>query len=311
MKKVIILFILVFLTLSSFAAEDWAILKDDIPSNLILRELIKPQGRISYCIDGSQTQVLPDINKVFQMWFDNVLSYRNIYPDFDNTFKDIVPILERKNKMVVQQCATPFRERGLQNQKINNFVSQRPGYNFAQNKPLLRLTFCYKKECLEPTISGACKAVNNFERRIFVALDADNITATLAHELGHTLALGDVLYGLGREDRDLGHFTLDTMMYKNGPFTCDDADAIVAVLYMAMKKPKTFYSFCGDRLFENGHERDFFFLEKPFDKEYKKYKKLENLNRLYDKPIKEIQADFNMRMLQFKLQQNPDYIKSM
>ena len=309
MKKFFAVFMLIFLTLPGFCAEDWAILKNNISSNQILKTLIQPQGRVSYCIDGTQTQIIPDINKIFQMWFDNVLSYRNIYPDFDETFKEILPILERKNKMILQQCATPFDLQNNQGEVLQGFISQRPGYKFANQKPLLRISFCYKEECLAPNVGGFCEVENKPEKNIIAALDAKNIIVSLAHELGHTLSIGDVLYAKERNDYHYGYHNLNTIMYSHEGFTCDDADSIVALLYMAMEKPKTFYSFCGTRLFENGERKPLKFLKNSFSKDFKKYEKLENLNYIYDKPIKEMAAEFNIRMLKLKFQQDPNYIK--
>jgi len=310
MRRVLSLFIFIFLTFPLFAAEDWFVLKDNISSNQILKELLSPKGKISYCIDGSQTQIVPDIEKTFQLWFDNVLSYRNIYPDFDNTFKEILPILERKNKMSVQQCATPLKRTGLLGQKINNFDSQRIGYKLAAQKPLLRINFCYRQECLAENVGGACERENKPERNIFIAKDTDNLIVSLAHELGHTLGIADVLYAKDTQAENLGYFTTDTIMTNLPGFTCDDADGIVAILYMALKKPKTFYSFCGTRFFENGQAQSLNLLERTFDKDYKKYKKLENLNRLNDKGIKDLAFDYYTRNLEYKLKQNPDNIKN-
>ena len=133
----------------------------------------------------------------------------------------------------------------------------------------------------------------------------------MAHELGHTLSIGDVLYAKEKNDYRYGYHNLDTIMYTHEGFTCDDADSIVAILYMAMEKPKTFYSFCGDKIFENGERKPLKILKNSFGKDLKKYEKLENLNKIYDKPIKEMASDFNIRMLQLKLKQDPDYIKNM
>lgn len=311
MRKVLSLFVFIFLAWPLFAAEDWAVLKNNISSNKVLKALISPNGRVSYCIDGTQTQIIPDIEKIFQMWFDNVLSYRNIYPNFDETFKEILPILERKNKMALQQCATPFYLQNAKGEELKGFISQKIGYKFAQNKPLLRISFCYKSECLAPNVGGFCELENIPEKKVIAALDAKNIVVSLAHELGHTLSIGDVLYGKENNDYVFGYHNLSTIMYTHEGFTCDDADSVVALLYMAMEKPKTFYSFCGDRVFENGEKKTFKFLKNSFSKDSKKYEKLENLNRVYDKPIREMAADFNTRMLKFKLQQDPDYIKNM
>lgn len=305
MKK---LFLSIFLFLSFFpvlalAKEEWTPFKDHIGTNKVLKALVSSQGQASYCIDGTQIQVIPDVNKVFQIWFDNVLSYRDIYPDFDKTFKDILPILKRQNKLVLQQCATPFSSNGIKgsiymNKDIKGFLSQQKGYKFATTKPLLRIAFCKNKECFNyDRIGGSCQLKNVFEKRILISIDGTDPVESLLHELGHALSFGDVKYGQKGNDRDYGYYTTDTLMANAKYLTCDDADGIVSVLYMALNKEKTFYSFCGTRIFEQGKVARWKSIVNTFTSEGRKYRVLKDLNRHFDKPLIEQQKAFREKQL--------------
>ncbi|MBQ4493329.1 MAG: hypothetical protein II972_01835 [Elusimicrobiaceae bacterium] len=299
MRKFLVLSSLIFLTLPGFCAENWAILKGNISANLILKELIQPKGRISYCIDGTQTQVIPDIEKTFQMWFDNVLSYRNVYPNFDETFKEILPILERKNKMFLQNCGSPFDFK-----ETKNFLTQKKGYNFSLKRPILRISFCSQKECFPASDTlGSCQKENVPEKNIVISADSPHIVATLLHEFGHALSLGDVLYNQDLNDSKLGFNTTETFLVNSKYLTCDDADGIVALLYMGMGKEKTFHSFCGYVVFKQGENSHWESIKSSFNGEGKKYKVLQNLNRHFDAPLKEQENAFNERKLTYSLQQ--------
>lgn len=295
MKK---LFLSIFLFLPTFVfANDWVPLKDNIETNKVLKKL--GSGQISYCIDGTQTKVIPNVNKVFQIWFDNVLSYRDIYPDFNKTFKDILPILERKDKMVLQQCATPFNEG-----KIKGFLSQRKNYKFASSKPLLRLAFCKNKECLGENVAGSCQRENVFEKRIFIATDGKDPVGTLLHEFGHVFSLGDIKYNQQENDKTYGYNTANTYLFNDKYLTCDDADGIVALIYMGLGKEKTFHSFCGYIVFKQGQNSHWEGIKSEFTKEGKRYKVLRDLNRHFNKPLLEERKAFNEKKLTLALQES-------
>lgn len=299
MRRFLILFILVFLTLPGFSAENWQVLKDSVATNKVLKALATPNGQVSYCIDGTQTQIVPDINKVFQIWFDNVLSYRDIYPDFNKTFKDILPILERKNKMLLQKCGSPFDFK-----ETKNFLTQKKGYNFSLKRPILRISFCSQTECFPSSDTlGSCQKENIPEKNIVISSDSPHIVATLLHEFGHALSLGDVLYNQDLNDSKLGYNTTKTFLVNKKYLTCDDADGIVALLYMGMGKEKTFHSFCGYVVFKQGENSHWESIKSSFNGEGKKYKVLQNLNRHFDAPLKEQENAFNERKLTYSLQQ--------
>lgn len=297
----------IFFNTPAFAAENWQVLKNGVADNKVLKALATPNGQVSYCIDGTQTQVLPDINKVFQIWFDNVLSYRNIYPDFDKTFKDILPILERKNKMVLQKCGTPFDYK-----ETKNFLTQKNGYIFSLKRPILRISFCLKDECFPSSETlGSCQRDNVPEKNVIISYDSPHIVATLLHELGHTLSLGDVLYNQDLNDSKLGYNTTKTFLVNNKYLTCDDADGVVALLYMGMGKEKTFHSFCGYVVFKQGQNSHWESLKSDFTKEGKRYKVLQNLNKHFDKTIKEQENAFNEKKLAYTLKQKSTKVKNL
>ena len=298
MKK---LFLSIFLLLPILSfGNDWVPLKDNIPTNKVLSALATTNGQISYCIDGTQTQVLPDINKVFQIWFDNVLSYRDVYPDFDKTFSDILPILKRQNKLLLQKCGTPFTYK-----KVNNFLTQKKGYPFSLKRPVLRISFCTKKECFgSQNIGGSCQIENVPEKNVLIAADGKDVVGTLLHELGHALSFGDIKYYQELNDKSYGYNTAGTYLVNDKYLTCDDADGVVALLYMGLGKEKTFYSFCGQRIFENGKVARWKSMINTFTEEGKKYKVLQDLNRHFDKPLKEQRQVFNEKKLSLTLQEN-------
>lgn len=307
MKKFFAVFMLIFLTLPGFCAEQWQVLKDSVSTNKVLKALAKPNGQVSYCIDGSQTQVLPDINKVFQIWFDNVLSYRKIYPDFDRTFKDILPILERKNKMFLQNCGSPFDFK-----ETKNFLTQKKGYNFSLKRPILRISFCSQKECFPASDTlGSCQKENVPEKNIVISADSPDVVGTLLHEFGHALSLGDVLYNQDLNDSKLGYNTTKTFMVNKEYLTCDDADGVVALLYMSMGKEKTFHSFCGYVVFKQGENSHWESIKSAFNREGKKYKVLQDLNRHFDKSLKEQRKVFNEKKLSLALHENTKDTKNL
>lgn len=316
MKRI---FLLLFIFLPVFAlGNDWVPLKNHIPNNKVLQGLTSQQGQVTYCIDGTQTKVLPNINKVFQIWFDNVLSYKDVYYDFDNTFQDILPILKRKNKLVVQQCATPFEfsssnsffeiifKNSSDKLDSSNFLSHMGHYSFSTTKPILRIAFCKHDECFtEPRTGAACQTANIPEKRILVSTDWKKNPATLLlHEFGHALSLGDVRYGQEHNDRTYGYYTTDTFMANGKYLTCDDADAVVALLYLSLGKEKTFHSFCGYRIFDSGSIAYWKSIIDPITQEGQKYKNLRDLNRRFYAPIKEQEKAYNEKKLAHTLQES-------
>ena len=309
MKKI---FFSLFIFLPVFVfGNEWVPLRDHIPNNKVLKALVSPKGQASYCIDGTQTQVIPDVNKVFQIWFDNVLSYRDIYPDFDKTFQDILPILKRQNKLVLQQCATPFGTKEplssfsashtnkIENVDSSNFLSKKKGYIYAPSKPLLRISFCKHQECFgSSTVGGVCQTKNGYEKKVIVSINEEkDPVSILLHELGHVLSLGDVKYGQDHTDKSYGYYTTDTFMANAKYLTCDDADAVVAILYMGLNKEKTFYSFCGTRVFEQGKVARWKSIVNTFTSEGRKYRVLKDLNRHFDRPLIEQRKAFREKQL--------------
>ena len=209
--------------------------------------------------------------------------------------------------MFLQKCGSPFDFK-----ETKNFLTQKKGYNFSLKRPILRISFCSQKECFPSSDTlGSCQKENVPEKNIIISYDSPSVVDTLLHEFGHALSLGDVLYNQDLNDSKLGYNTTKTFLVNKKYLTCDDADGVVALLYMSMGKEKTFHSFCGYVVFKQGQNSHWESIKSVFNGENKKYKFLQDLNRYFDKPLKEERKNFNERQLSLALQENTKNIQNL
>ena len=78
--------------------------------------------------------------------------------------------------------------------------------------------------------------------------------SSLMHEFGHLLGFADISYNKESQAKGYGSTSDKTIMRANfGHLTCDDADGLVAMIYLALGKNKIFNSFCdANILYHNG-----------------------------------------------------------
>lgn len=194
-----------------------------------------------------------EIEYSFQMWFDNVLKRGKKYPDFANTFSDILPILKQPVKMKRVSCSSRLKDYG-----VGKFTTQKEDYKFNSEQEDLRFIFTSletlnkvaAKLQVKDKVSGMF--VSSPERtEIWIAKRGmfDERT-TLLHELGHMLGFADVSYNEESKAKDYGSKSVKTIMAKDFSYlTCDDADGLVAMIYLALDEEKLFKSFCPDNIF--------------------------------------------------------------
>jgi len=213
-----------------------------VPSNggfgEIAKKIAKGNNEITYYLNTPGRAYLVDPQKVFDKWFDNVLRYRNTYPGFNEVFELILPLLEKKPVL------KEVKERKAENIDlliINNF--------YASDLDLPAKRGGYHREYI---ITG----FGNFEaiRITYIARDEEEMQYFL-HEVGHLLGLGEgydvTKYGEVDHSSDMtkgsGRTKKSIMHNKVKKLTCDDADALAAILFMLKgREDYTFRSFCND-----------------------------------------------------------------
>lgn len=287
-----VLFILLFIFIASVSfCNDWIPKKDFFSKKSerdLLLKIINKQT-ITYCIDeeysnipdksqspsgsvvvssgGVQIPYIDNNNYSFeikyslQKWFKNVLRRAKQYPNFIQEFADIIDILETPIDMKEIKCGPHPKEYSFSNFKTKN-------KNFIPGKEIedLRVVFSSKETLLkfpqekefDPNTAGFYYPLSD-RKLIWVSKqDAFIKRHILIHEFGHLLGLADVSYDEEHQAKDYGTDSQKTIMalgYKS--LSCDDADGLVALIYMAMGKDKNFYSFCDKNiLYSNGHAID-------------------------------------------------------
>ena len=263
------------ITLNAF---DWVPKKAFIEGQkreMFFAEKIVKQEPILYCIDEEIYQEKPsltiyiktassikepeidfdnvEIEYSFQMWFDNVLKRGKKYPDFAKIFSDILPILKQPVKMKRVSCSSRLKDYG-----VGEFTTQKEDYKFNSRQEDLRFIFTSletlnkvaAKLQVKDKVSGMF--VSSPERtEIWIAKrEMSDERTTLLHELGHMLGFADVSYNEENKAKDYGSKSVKTIMAENFSYlSCDDADGLVAMIYLALDEDKLFKSFCPDNIF--------------------------------------------------------------
>jgi len=284
-----ILFVFIFIAISAKGfCEDWYPRREFIDGNSEKKLLLKIINKepITYCIDEelsySPTETSPtsvavlsgagmtikdiyntpvDIEFAMERWFKNVLKRAKKYPNFEGTFAEIIDILKNPVKMKEIKCGPPPQEYTFPNFKTQdkNFV---PGEEiedvrivFSSRETLHLLS---QEEELDPGTAGFYKALS--DRKIIWVSKKDALFEryVLSHEFGHLLGFADVSYDKERQAKEYGSENEKTIMALGySSLTCDDADGLVALLYIGMDQSKTFNSFCDSRIiYSDGHRID-------------------------------------------------------
>ncbi len=284
MKNFFQFFLLLFffsLTVS-LNAFNWMPLKTFISDNEQQKQLINKiinQEIITYCVDEDDyvfkgfsfspyrmSGSVIDENKVydtdeagrmFQDWFSNVLKRRKKYPNFDKEFEDIIPILQAPKKMKKVLCG-PASDK----YSFDNLKTAQKGYKTSSEIEDLRIVFSSGEMLKEAAkIFSAREDSSGFytvlsDRKLIWAVKSDSFIEKhiLLHEFGHLLGFADVDYAEETQAKDYGSQTRNTIMsLAKSSLTCDDADGLVALLYLSLGKDKMFRSFCEENVYyDNG-----------------------------------------------------------
>ena len=277
--KGLIFFFSLTIPLNAF---NWIPLKTFTANNGQQKQLINKiinQETITYCVDEDDyvfkgvsfsayrtSGSVMDENKVydtseaeviFQDWFNNVLKRRKKYPNFDKEFADIIPILKAPKKMKKVLCG-PASDK----YSFDNLKTAQKGYNPSSEIEDLRIVFSSEEMLKEAAkIFSAREDSSGFysvlsDRKLIWAVKSDSFVEKhiLLHEFGHLLGFADVDYAEETQAKDYGSQTRNTIMsMAKSSLTCDDADGLVALLYLSLGKDKMFSSFCEENVYyDNG-----------------------------------------------------------
>lgn len=263
----------------SFTWKPYQVFIDKNSSQLKIIKKIINQEPITYCIDEDDTSfegssiifskvkygvveqdksyntIEPEL--FFQNWFKNVLKRGNRYPKFEEVFADIIPILKNNKKMKKISCGPNPKEYSFEKLKTSNKNFQ-PGSETED----LRIVFSSKDLLVE-----ALQKLTEFEdgsgfyvtlsdrKLIWAPKVGSNIEKfVLIHEFGHMLGLADISHDTDKQAKEYGSSSEKSIMADGYlSLSCDDADALVSMLYLAMEKDKIFRSFCNPNVFyDNG-----------------------------------------------------------
>jgi hypothetical protein len=194
---------------------------------------------------------LPDPEQTLNLWFKNVLKYRQTYPGFDDKFKDIIPLLERGLKME----EIDIYRYGLSKEQIEEKLKEADMFlYFTTYKTDPSIFLCPKPK----RVSGCYFFDKESEREfIFVYVPPTKILRslvnpliTLTHEFGHSLGFGDLYKGKKNADFSEGSGNKNgrkgSIMNRAKELTCDDADGTIAMIDKKLGLKRTFDSLCMD-----------------------------------------------------------------
>ena len=276
--KILFVFLFVLISAKGFC-EDWYPRREFIDGksekNMLLKIINKEP--ITYCVDeeipNTPSEVSPtstvvvsgagmsvkniydvpvDVEFAMERWFKNVLKRAKKYPNFEETFADIIAILKNPARMKEIKCGPHPQEYIFSNFKTQdkNFV---PGEEIED----VRIVFSSRETLhsvplekkLDPGAAGFYKPLSD-RKLIWVSKkDALFERYVLSHEFGHLLGFADVSYDQERQAKEYGSESEKTIMAQGyNSLTCDDADGLIALLYLGMDKSKTFNSFCDSRI---------------------------------------------------------------
>ena len=265
----------------------------------LLSKIVK-QKPITYCVDtefssevySANTFVLSsrgffekdknydttEVENILQRWFQNVLKRAKKNPQFYTEFADIIPILKNPVKMKKVACGPHPKE-----YLFSDFITQRKGYLLNKEIEDLRIVFSsFEKTKQFTKQNGYSEDYEGFytslsDRKLIWISKKDSLSERvfLLHEFGHLLGFADILYNEDRQAKEYGSSSKKTIMAQSFSLTCDDADGLVAMIYLALNKDKTFTSFCDKNLiYHNGKRLPLPTLEKKdfieFDNKIKK-----------------------------------------
>lgn len=277
-KKIIISFLLLFSYTVFLNAFAWVPLKTFVSNNERQTELIKKiisKETITYCIDeddyafkgvsftpyrmnGSvmdegKAYDTTEAEIFFQHWFKNVLKRRKKYPNFDMEFASIIPILEYPEKMKKVFCGPAPTEYSFE-----SLMTAQEGYPTSSEIEDVRIVYSSQKMLSDAAkIFSAKEESTGFytvlpDRKLIWVPKTGSFVEQhiLLHEFGHLLGFADVSYDEEKQAKEYGSQTQNTIMsITKSSLTCDDADGIVALLYLALEEDKTFRSFCDKNTF--------------------------------------------------------------
>ncbi|WP_424245688.1 hypothetical protein Dip510_000626 [Elusimicrobium posterum] len=250
----IILFTCSFCAQAAFA---WAPLKETEVEPKHLKKLM--QGKpLTYTIEykGNVNRSLaPDVEKAFDDWFSNVLSYRRsvlmrkAYPDFSRHFSDIEHMAAAKNKL------TPHTKDSAYGPDIKFvFTSQKlpvtSGRMSLLQKMMAITAGLYDRGYSSKNISATISIYIPDNREHLKTVGGRNgIQMTTSHEIGHVFGLGDLgKYSMANTNlkHPLASGEKNALMNNSGYFTCDDADALVNIIDIRRARHRNFASFCNN-----------------------------------------------------------------
>ncbi len=253
----------------------------DTPSSTVI---VSNGGIKMPYIDSSNYRF--EIEYSLKRWFKNVLRRSKQYPNFNQEFKDILDILKTPVDIKEIKCGPHPKEYSFPNFKTQDkkFV---PGEEiedlrvvFSSKETMLR--FPQEKE-FDPNTAGFYYPLS--DRKLIWVSKQDALTKRyiLIHEFGHLLGLADVSYDEEHQAKEYGNDSQKTIMAKGyTSLSCDDADGLIALIYLALERDKTFRSFCNSNVFyENGKKST---KEEIALKGIKK-KDIEYLFKLYNLPL--------------------------
>ena len=244
----------------------------------LINKIIK-QEPITYCIDEDDTSfegvsvyynkikyAVVEDNKSYdtrdpefylQDWFKNVLKRAKKYPNFETEFADIIPILKNAKKMKKIPCGPNPKE-----YSCDTLKSCGEKYQAGEEVEDLRIVFSS-----QDLLTDALKHLSSFEeadgfytilsdrKLIWIPKRGSNLEKPIMiHELGHMLGFADISHDKEKQAKEYGSSSENSIMSCNHvSLTCDDADGIVALLYLALGKDKIFHSFCDKNIiYKNG-----------------------------------------------------------
>ncbi|MDR0645581.1 MAG: hypothetical protein LBG46_00905 [Elusimicrobiota bacterium] len=207
----------------------------------------------------------PDPEKTLNLWFQNVLKYRQTYPGFDDKFKDIIPLLERGLKMVnieiyLQKFYDELSKSGFSEEQIEEQIKEK-----VKEADMFLYFTTYRKDpskfpCSKSRRSLGCYFLDKPTGRelifVYVPTGSKILTSlinpkrTLTHEFGHSLGFGDLYRGKKNANFSEGSGKKNgkkgSIMNKAKELTCDDADGMIAMIDRKLGIKRTFDSLCMD-----------------------------------------------------------------
>jgi hypothetical protein len=305
------------------SAAPWAPLEEERrKEGITLMDAIiagEPIFYVSESLGKAKGKRVPDIENAMQSWFKNVIERRAEYKNFDETFTDILPILERGATM------EPFPSEKYPNadpSKVKMFfyfvpkLEDIPGNSDKYAAGLHKINaegvhLIYTH--LPSKWSEIMRGINAITIPNFKAGIAKHI---LIHEIGHALGLGDLYSGAYNADFEYGSGIKKSVMNESAyGLTCDDADGLIGVMDLARGVSRKFYSFCNDGSYyidgvqydKNGRRRALSKRERKVHQMHQRReeqnRKIEELNRKISEKGKEIGKDFAGKSYQDKFKE--------